>query len=313
MKTKLIWHKIHKNRFNLFWVGIALIGIMGLVYLAQQIYLIREENTLFNAVLINLNTKQMTTERKLNDTIAVLEDNLSLTKAEQNKLKSAIDTEKAKVKAQEQQLATISGTVGTLEKLTYTDKELLNKYSKIYFLNENYIPSNLSKIDNLFIDTSKKDLLIHTSVLPYLKKMMDAEDQDGQSLRIISAYRSFDSQANIKSNYSVIYGAGKASQFSADQGYSEHQLGTTVDFTTKQLSVNFDVFSETKGYQWLLSNAYKYGFVLSYPLNNKYYMFEPWHWRFVGVKLATDLKNQNKYFYDLDQRKIDEYLVNIFD
>jgi D-alanyl-D-alanine carboxypeptidase len=62
-----------------------------------------------------------------------------------------------------------------------------------------------------------------------------------------------------------------------------------------------------------LANAYKYGFTLSYPKGNTSYVFEPWHWRFVGVKLATDLHNQGKNFYDLDQRSIDAYLVNFFD
>jgi LAS superfamily LD-carboxypeptidase LdcB len=61
------------------------------------------------------------------------------------------------------------------------------------------------------------------------------------------------------------------------------------------------------------NHAYIYGFVLSYPKNNGYYVYEPWHWRFVGVKLATDLHNQGKNFYDMDQRTIDTYLLNIFD
>jgi hypothetical protein len=60
-------------------------------------------------------------------------------------------------------------------------------------------------------------------------------------------------------------------------------------------------------------NAYKYGFVLSYPKGNVYYVFEPWHWRFVGEKLAADLNKSGDYFYDWDQRKIDTYLVNVFD
>jgi zinc D-Ala-D-Ala carboxypeptidase len=60
-------------------------------------------------------------------------------------------------------------------------------------------------------------------------------------------------------------------------------------------------------------NAYKYGFTLSYPESNTYYTFEPWHWRFVGEDLARDLRSDKAYFYDWDQRKIDGYLVNIFD
>jgi hypothetical protein len=44
-----------------------------------------------------------------------------------------------------------------------------------------------------------------------------------------------------------------------------------------------------------------------------YYQYEPWHWRFVGKDLADDLRDDGKYFYDLDQRTIDSYLIDIFD
>ncbi|PJC82708.1 hypothetical protein CO006_02150, partial [Candidatus Roizmanbacteria bacterium CG_4_8_14_3_um_filter_35_14] len=60
-------------------------------------------------------------------------------------------------------------------------------------------------------------------------------------------------------------------------------------------------------------NAYKYGFILSYPKQNTYYQFEPWHWRFVGMTLATKLHDTNQYFYNLAQREIDLYLISIFD
>ena len=82
---------------------------------------------------------------------------------------------------------------------------------------------------------------------------------------------------------------------------------------TTGLGGAFAGFDRTGAYQWLLANAYKYGFVLSYPANNPYYIYEPWHWRYVGVKLSTALHDQNKNFYDLDQREIDQYLADIFD
>jgi D-alanyl-D-alanine carboxypeptidase len=110
----------------------------------------------------------------------------------------------------------------------------------------------------------------------------------------------------------MTYGTG-ANKFSADQGYSEHQLGTAVDFTTEELGADFSDFEDTDAYQWLLANAHRYGFILSYPKGNKYYIFEPWHWRFVGIRLAEELHATGKYFYDMDQRFIDNYLISIFD
>ena len=113
----------------------------------------------------------------------------------------------------------------------------------------------------------------------------------------------------------MTYGTG-ANAFSADQGYSEHQLGTAVDLTTQKDGNRFSDasggFDSTDGYTWMTQNAYKYGFVLSYPKGNSYYIYEPWHWRFVGVALATRLHNEGKNFYDLDQREIDGYLGLMF-
>lgn len=210
------------------------------------------------------------------------------------------------------QIYGITSTVGTLEKLSQTDKELLRKYSKVYFLSENYRPRELSMIDRKYL-YEKDDAFIHTQVLPYLLRLLEAAHSDSISLLIVSAFRSFETQASLKSDYKVIYGTGTANQFSADQGYSEHQLGTTVDFTTESVGGVFSKFQADPAYRWLEDNAHKYGFVLSYPENNSYYKFEPWHWRFVGVALATFLYSEGKYFYDLDQREIDTYLIKLFD
>ena len=144
------------------------------------------------------------------------------------------------------------------------------------------------------------------------KPLLEEAKEDEVDLKVVSAFRSFDTQAQLKSSYRVTYGSG-ANAFSADQGYSEHQLGTTVDFTTESVGSTFSGFDRTPAYTWLLENAYRYGFILSYPPDNSYYQYEPWHWRFVGKKLARDLHRENMNFYDLDQREIDEYLGEIFE
>jgi LAS superfamily LD-carboxypeptidase LdcB len=210
------------------------------------------------------------------------------------------------------QIQNISSTVGVLEKLAQTDEELLKKYSKVYFLNENYVPAKLAAIPKDYLINTASNFLIHAEVQPFLERLIRSAGDSGIELRIASAFRSFDTQSALKSNYKVVYGSG-ANQFSADQGYSEHQLGTTVDFSTPALGANFNTFGSTDAYKWLLENAHKFGFILSYPQNNTYYKYEPWHWRFVGVALATRLHSEGKHFYDLDQREIDAYLVKLFD
>jgi len=213
----------------------------------------------------------------------------------------------------EGQINTLGSTVGDLEKLSKTDKELLQKYSKIFFLNEHYVPPRVTSIKDAYVYDPEKNLQIHKDVWPFLEDLLKEASGDGIDLQIVSAYRSFGTQASLKNNYVVTYGAGTANQFSADQGYSEHQLGTTIDFTTSELGAGFTKFSQTEAYQWLLDNAYKYGFVLSYPEGNTYYSFEPWHWRFVSKDLARKLHNNDENFYDWNQRDIDEYLIDFFD
>jgi len=131
------------------------------------------------------------------------------------------------------QISSIGNTVGTLDKLSKIDKELLKKYSKVYFLNENYVPTKLVQVEEAYVfKQNGGNLLIHADVWPFLKKLLDDARSSGIELLIASAFRSFSTQASLKSEYKIIYGAGTANQFSADQGYSEHQLGTSIDFTT---------------------------------------------------------------------------------
>ena len=213
----------------------------------------------------------------------------------------------------EETVGEISGTVSTLEKISKTDPELLQKYSKVYFLNEHYVPDRLTEIPNEYLYSDRRQEQIQEQVWPHLQALLDAAKADGMPLYVKSAYRSFSEQRSLKSSYRVTYGVGSANQFSADQGYSEHQLGTTVDFITTGLGGEPEGFEKTSPYPWLLNNASKYGFILSYYQGNPYYIFEPWHWRYVGVELAAFLQSENKHFYDLEQREIDEYLVSLFD
>jgi len=252
------------------------------------------------------------TTTELQEKIVSLENTVSQFKIANTNLVNSLIAEQSKNNFFDEELKKIQGTVGTLEKLSQTDKELLQKYSKIYFLNEHYTPQNLSTIDRKYVYNQDEIYQIHTKVQPYLYRMFDAAASNSQPLEIISAFRSFGVQASLKTSYKITYGSG-ANQFSADQGYSEHQLGTTIDLTTPSLGASFTKFETAVVYQWLLDNAYQYGFVLSYPKNNLYYQFEPWHWRFVGVSLATKLHNEKQGFYDLEQRVIDAYLVSIFD
>ncbi len=244
--------------------------------------------------------------------LSVSQQNLFKLQNENSTISANLETERQNTVYIQNQIQDITSTVGQLKKLSETDVELLKKYSKIYFLNENYIPPRLLDISEQYLNIKTKQVQIHSDVWPHMKALLDTAQSQGVTIQILSGYRSFSTQAGLKSTYKVTYGSG-ANKFSADQGYSEHQLGTTVDFTTQKIGSVLTGFEKTDAYTWLIANAYKYGFILSYPKNNAYYIYEPWHWRFVGVALATRLHEQNQYFYDVAQRDIDQYLANIFD
>jgi len=287
---------------------VFVVAVIAIFYLLYQNYDLKMQNKATQEEL----SKKILELSTATSTIFSIENNFKELENEKNKLEGDLNNEMSKMVFLQEQVKGITGTVGILEKLSKTDKELLQKYSKVYFLNENYIPDNLTQLDVKYTYDKDMDKWIHTNVWPYLQKLLDGAIAHEIDLLVGSAYRSFETQTELKSNYSMSYGSG-ANRFSADQGYSEHQLGTTVDFTTSTTGDNFSSFKDTDAYIWLTENAYKYGFVLSYPEKNGYYVFEPWHFRFVGVKLAGRLNSDEIYFYDLSQREIDEYLVNIFD
>jgi D-alanyl-D-alanine carboxypeptidase len=212
----------------------------------------------------------------------------------------------------EDQIRDLSGTLGDLDKLAKIDKELLAKYSKVYFLNENYAPEKVEEINDRYVLDGKDEQYFDARALDFLEDMLRDASRDDIDLKVISAYRSFNEQSVLKGQFTQAYGSG-ANTFSADQGYSEHQLGTTVDLTTPAIGGTYTSFAQTEAYEWLLDNAYKHGFILSYPENNGFYVFEPWHWRFVGEDLARDLQRSDDTFYSLDQREIDEYRLEMFD
>lgn len=243
--------------------------------------------------------------------VSMLEASLSALEAEYAELEEAYSYERTKNEAFERRIDEISETVSGIEKYVETDPELLRKYSRIYFLNEHYSPESLRTIPEEYVHGSR-DIQFHGKVWPFLNEMLAEASGDGMHLLAYSGYRSFATQSVLKARYRVTYGSG-ADAFSADQGYSEHQLGTTLDFTTKDLGDDFTSIEQTPEFEWLQENAHRFGFVLSYPEDNSYYVYEPWHWRFVGVDLATRLHRDDQHLYDLDQRTLDEYLDNFYE
>ena len=155
---------------------------------------------------------------------------------------------------------------------------LCNKY---HTLKSNYVP------DLVNLGSKYGGGQMQREAAEYFKKMVDAAKSDGISLRNVSGYRSYNTQKTLYNNYVKRDGVTKADTYSARAGTSEHQTGLASDINTASSSAHFE---KTKEYAWLIKNSYKYGFILRYLEGKTFitgYKYEPWHYRYVGEKVAT--------------------------
>lgn len=171
---------------------------------------------------------------------------------------------------------------------------LVNKYN---YLNKNFVPNNLVSVDN-----TKLTLV---AAKEFINMKNDAKKYN-LNIRAISGYRSYDYQNNLYNNYVSTDTQEKADTYSARAGYSEHQTGLAVDISNEKKP--YTEFENTDEFDWLQQNAYKYGFILRYPKGKEYitgYMYEAWHYRYVGLEIALYIKKHNITF--------DEYYVKFID
>ncbi len=177
---------------------------------------------------------------------------------------------------------------------------LVNKY---IYLPSDYIPNNLEIVDNKYTDGNK--LLVSDARINFEEMAMDAKKED-LNIRIISAYRDYNYQKNLYDNYVLKDGKDIADTYSARPGYSEHQTGLVIDLDN--ISLSYEQFESTDEFKWMEENSYKYGYILRYPLDKEYitgYYYEPWHYRYVGKRIA-------KYIHDNDIT-FDEYYVRFIE
>lgn len=128
--------------------------------------------------------------------------------------------------------------------------------------------------------------------------MLAAAKKQGFDFVAFSGYRSFDYQTTLYNNYVNRDGQAAADRYSARPGYSEHQTGLAFDIGErgKENLWLTEEFGETPAGQWLLTNAQDYGFILRFPKNKEDitgYMYESWHYRYVGVDIAKEIKKKD--------------------
>lgn len=165
-----------------------------------------------------------------------------------------------------------------------------------------YKPSDLVSVGRANI---KGTGLVRKIMIDDLRAMARAARKAGKPLAVRSAYRSYQYQKSLFDSYVRRYGFAKAVTFSARPGHSEHQMGTTIDFTTAPSVPLTTRFGDSPSGKWIARNGWKYGFIMSYPKGKKSascYSYEPWHWRYFGRDRARRIHESGqvprRYLYE---------------
>ena len=164
----------------------------------------------------------------------------------------------------------------------------ITKENDIYYINGVLIANKTYSLPSSYAPGGLLDIFTSN-----FNKMRDDALKEGINLEIISGYRSYADQAYIYNNYVLSDSKSNADTYSARAGHSEHQTGLAADINS--LNTNFIY---TKEGMWLNNNCHKYGFIIRYPEGKASvtgYMYEPWHIRYVGTPLASELYNNGNW------------------
>lgn len=181
----------------------------------------------------------------------------------------------------------------------FSPSMLVNKH---WMLDESFKPDDLIEIKIPY--ASEKGMKASkVAVNAFIQMYQDAK-KEGYGLVINSSYRSYQDQKEIADTYRSLYGDSYVEKYVALPGYSEHQTGLAFDIG----STEKNVFAESKEYDWMLKNAYRYGFIHRFTKSQEEitgFRSEPWHYRYVGKKIA-------KYIQE-HQITLEEYFAEFLD
>ena len=186
-----------------------------------------------------------------------------------------------------------------MDKEDYVDSREVERFSldmlvnKHFHLKEDFVPDELVTIDKRY--ASEEGLKSSKVALDAFLKMNEAATSEGYSLVINSSYRSYQDQVDLINYYMGVYGKNYVDKYVARAGYSEHQTGLAFDIGSR----TSNVFANSKEYQWMLDNAYKYGFIARFTKKKEAitgFREEPWHYRYVGEEIAKYIHDNNISF-----------------
>ena len=169
--------------------------------------------------------------------------------------------------------------------------DFLVPLDKVHRLDESCEPEALVPIPEAYAYGPQE---VVEAILPDLLALLEAASEAGHVVAVVSSYRSYETQRNTFEYHVNEFGLQEAVRVSARPGHSEHQLGTTVDFSSTAVGYELvEEFGGTPEGRWLAENAHEYGFILSYPEGKEVvtgYVYEPWHFRWVGREVAAEVR-----------------------
>jgi LAS superfamily LD-carboxypeptidase LdcB len=169
-----------------------------------------------------------------------------------------------------------------------TASDVLLRATKVDALPDGYAPADIVSVSAQGLPQAGRQSL-RALIIDDTRGLIDAAADAGVELYVGSGFRSASYQAAVFAAQIQRWGDEEtANRYSAEPGHSQHQLGTTIDFTN-----TFGAFRRSPAADWLRDNAHRFGFVLPYtPMSVALtgYVDEPWHARWVGTELAMGLQ-----------------------
>jgi D-alanyl-D-alanine carboxypeptidase len=242
------------------------------------------------------------TVNKSKDTVGMVKKSENLA-SNNNEKTITIDNEKQDTKAENNEAKLTKDKVDNIAQKDY----------RLLLVNKNYpldstfkpnelVPPNVKRIGSVSLENRKMSI----EAAKALESMFFDAKKDKINLILVSAYRSYESQADVYERKVETDGATEASKYVAKEGSSEHQTGLAVDVNSSPYYDLAEDFEKTKEGKWVADNAHKYGFVIRY-LKGKSditgYNYEPWHLRYVGTDAA-------KYMFD-NNLCLEEYVQKL--
>ena len=151
---------------------------------------------------------------------------------------------------------------------------------------------------------------LQTAACDAFLSMQKAAAADGVTVWMQSCCRSVKYQTSLyerKTKYYLDKGYDnaaakeKAAAVVNPPGYSEHNCGLAADLNSPEHTGLDEGFEKTAAFRWLCEHAGDYGFILRYPKDAEdktEIIYEPWHWRYVGVENAAKINASGLCFED---------------